>query len=146
MALPNSPQEPPSSASGTAPTPFLTWARVAQPQRVSLVHQYRKKQTPDQKMTTFLTRIWRIGRTPGSVLFDVSPIPGSVPDFIQKIMNVFPTNNGILVHREGKRTVLEVKLKNQEENDPPYVNRTMNLSTGTSAITSANAGFKDVPD
>ncbi|KAI9477118.1 hypothetical protein BDB00DRAFT_879487 [Zychaea mexicana] len=123
MALSDSHQKQPDRSTGiTHPPPIypssptvITWAKVAQPERVSLVHAHRVSPSSDQPATTYYSRIWRIGRSKGSVLFDVSPVPGTTADVVATLMTEFPDNYGILIHREGKRVIFEFNLKHDSE-------------------------------
>ncbi|KAI9271715.1 hypothetical protein BDA99DRAFT_594866, partial [Phascolomyces articulosus] len=94
-----------------------TWARVVQAERVSLVHAHRQNNEKDPKTVTYYSRVWRVGRNSGSVIFDISPCPGFVNEAVSKAMEIFPKNRGILIHREGKRVHLEVNLKTEEERE-----------------------------
>ncbi|KAG2216708.1 hypothetical protein INT45_013631 [Circinella minor] len=122
MALPTKELETPVRETGTAPsttfvspTPVLTWARVVQAERVSLVHAHQQNNDKDPKAVIYYSHVWRVGRNSGSVIFDISPCPGFVNEAISKAMTIFPKNRGILIHREGKRVHLEVNLKTDEE-------------------------------
>ncbi|KAI9484750.1 hypothetical protein BDB00DRAFT_732393, partial [Zychaea mexicana] len=59
--------------------------------------------------------IWQVGRSPGSVMLDISPVPGSVDDAVDILMKIYPINNGILTHREGQRVVAEINLQTEKE-------------------------------
>ena len=124
MALPDSHQKSPDRSAGnnlskssfyTSSPSILTWAKITQPERVSLVLQHRDLSTSNTSVTTYSSRIWHIGRSDGSVLFDASPIPGSSELVIDKLMSTFPTICGILNHRKGKRVIFEINLKHEEE-------------------------------
>ncbi|KAI9251359.1 hypothetical protein BDA99DRAFT_589032 [Phascolomyces articulosus] len=72
MALPNNQLETPVHETGTAiqipsttfvsPAPVLTWARVVQAERVSLVHAHRQNNEKEPKAVTYYSRVWRVGR------------------------------------------------------------------------------------
>ncbi|KAI7854360.1 hypothetical protein BDC45DRAFT_569058 [Circinella umbellata] len=99
MALPAKELETPVRETGTAPsttfvspTPVLTWARVVQAERVSLVHAHQQNNDNDPKAVIYYSRVWRVGRNSGSVIFDISPCPGFVNEAISKAMTIFPKN------------------------------------------------------
>ena len=82
-----------------SPTPVLTWTRVVQAERVSLVHAHHKNNEKDPKAVIYYSCVWRVGRNSGSVIFNISPCPRFVNEAISKAMEMFPKNYGILIHR-----------------------------------------------
>ncbi|KAG2212517.1 hypothetical protein INT45_003111 [Circinella minor] len=101
-------------SNASSPT-VLSWARIAQPERVSLVHTHRQHNNMEPDKIYYFSRIWKTGRSPGSVIFDISPCPGVLDDTIATLMKTFPNNNGIIPHKEGVRVLAEINLNSEEE-------------------------------
>ncbi|KAI9493627.1 hypothetical protein BDB00DRAFT_733773, partial [Zychaea mexicana] len=59
--------------------------------------------------------VWRVGRSPGSVMLDISPVPGSVDDVVKILIKKYPLNNGVLTYRERQRVVAEINLRTEEQ-------------------------------
>ncbi|KAG2223218.1 hypothetical protein INT45_006099 [Circinella minor] len=119
MALPAKELETPVRETGIAPsttfvspTPVLTWARVVQAERVSLVHAHQQNNDQDLKPVIYYSRVWRVGCNSDSVIFDISPCPGFVNEAISKAMTIFPNSRVILIHLDKNVKIQKVRLCN----------------------------------
>ncbi|KAI9471417.1 hypothetical protein BDB00DRAFT_776766, partial [Zychaea mexicana] len=113
--------ETPSGNNPDNPTPSLdprlSWAQVAQKKRVSLLHNsYSVSQdTSRQQQTVIYSHVWRVGRSPNAVFFDVSSRPGKVTDILKLLTEQYAHINGVQHHTEGPRVILEVYFQQPDD-------------------------------
>ncbi|CDH53911.1 hypothetical protein RO3G_07566 [Lichtheimia corymbifera JMRC:FSU:9682] len=97
--------------------PKLSWAQIAQKKRVSLVHRHFTIANAGEtnQQTVIHSHVFRRGRSPGSIFFDVSSRSGTVKDILKMLTEQYNHVNGVLVHREGPRVIVEAYFNTQEE-------------------------------
>ncbi|KAJ8658059.1 hypothetical protein O0I10_006330 [Lichtheimia ornata] len=119
--MPETPSGDHLEVAQTPPTisldPKLSWAQIAQKKRVSLVHRHFTIANAGEtnQQTVIHSHVFRRGRSPGSIFFDVSSRSGTLKDILKLLTEQFHHVNGVLVHREGPRVVLEAYFNTQEE-------------------------------
>lgn len=112
------PPDTPPGSTNAAPslTPRLSYAQVVQNKRCSLMHtEYSVTATSDSSQRTIIySRVWRVGRSPSGVLFDVSSRTERLSTILDMLSAQFQSITGALVHREGPRVIFEVYLATAE--------------------------------
>ena len=111
MALPDNHATPPDPGTnfGTSPTKRL-WSRVVSNHRESIIHHTAFSPQDTSGVTFFKTLVWRNGRSPGSVIFDVSARKETQLQLMELIKEQFPLRRGLCFVKEGPKSLCEVNF------------------------------------
>ena len=121
MALPNMNQNPkvekpkPPSPQQTKLQPNRLWSKVVGTTKSSLLYESKSKDATSG-LTTLKSLVFRQGRSPGSVFFDVTSRPESQTDFFGLIAKQLPKRYAVGFCKEsGNRRLIEVNFLQDTE-------------------------------
>lgn len=121
MALPNMNQNPkvgkskPPSSPQTQLQPNRLWSKVVGTTKSSLLYESKSKDATSG-LTTLKSLVFRQGRSPGSVFFDVTSRPESQTDFFGLIAKQLPKRYAVGFCKEsGNRRLIEVNFLQDTE-------------------------------
>jgi hypothetical protein len=95
-----------------------TWAQIAAKQRHSLMHTTHQRNSGDSSGTQLIiSHVWKPGRSPGSMFFDVSGCNITQLDIMILIAEQYPSRIAVVPFSQGPKKLVEV---NFVIDDPAY--------------------------
>ncbi|KAG1469573.1 hypothetical protein G6F56_003181 [Rhizopus delemar] len=102
------PRPPPSQPLRTGKMP---WSQVVARQRTSLLHHTNAvNENSDSTTKTVKSKVWRVGRSPGSVLLDMTSRPESPLQLMALIADQYPSRIAVATTKEGNRKIAEINF------------------------------------
>ncbi|KAG2204345.1 hypothetical protein INT47_009387 [Mucor saturninus] len=114
MALPDNNQNP-NLDSGPSRSPRPLWSRIAATTKTSLIFNEESNTVNEDGLTIIKSLVFRVGRTEGSIMFDITSRPEPQRDFFKIIATQFPTRWDVAFQMEGNRKIIEVQLLEAEK-------------------------------
>ncbi|KAL0085528.1 hypothetical protein J3Q64DRAFT_1640496 [Phycomyces blakesleeanus] len=94
------------------------WSRTVSSERVSLTHNHNPSQNNETNTVIMPSHVWRNGRSPGSVIFDVTSRKSIAQEgLIALVHDQYPSRRCILFDKDGPRRLLEINFSPQDDMD-----------------------------
>ncbi|KAG1396151.1 hypothetical protein G6F58_011796 [Rhizopus delemar] len=89
----------------------MPWPQVVARQRTSLIHHTTVvNDSHDSATKTVKSKVWRVGRSPGSVLLDMTSRPESPLQLMALIAEQYPSRIAVATTKEGNRKIVEINF------------------------------------
>ncbi|KAG1388241.1 hypothetical protein G6F59_016044 [Rhizopus arrhizus] len=89
----------------------MPWSQVVARQRTSLIHHTTVVNDSHESATkTVKSKVWRVGRSPGSVLLDMTSRPESPLQLMALIAEQYPSRIAVATTKEGNRKIVEINF------------------------------------
>ncbi|KAI9003754.1 hypothetical protein CLU79DRAFT_714307, partial [Phycomyces nitens] len=94
------------------------WSQIVSSEQVSLTHNSQPIQSNENNVIVMPSHVWRNGRSPGSVIFDVTGRKSITQEgLIELVHDQYPFCHCILFHKDGPRRLLEINFSPQNNMD-----------------------------
>lgn len=114
--------DPPTTSSIQTSTPSIrpngkSWAQIASRERKSLLHPSTQRSEGDDNSIQYVrSHIWKPGRSPGSMFFDVSACHITHQDIMVLIKAQYPSRIAVVPFSQGPKKIVEVNFNPSDAN------------------------------